>query len=185
MVVLDLSALSGDDTALAVAMTVAGAWLDPAIGARGPRAPDRKRWVIYDEGWRLLRTPAQLKRMQTAWKLARATGTANLLVVHRLSDLDAVGDTGTANRALAEGLLADCSTRILYRQEPDQLDQLARLLGLGAHRVRRRARPPPRHGTVARRNLSPHRGPPPWPAGTHGHVTARFTPSRAYLFRHG
>ena len=39
MVVLDLSALAGDDTALAVAMTVAGAWLDPAIGARGPRAP--------------------------------------------------------------------------------------------------------------------------------------------------
>ena len=158
MVVLDLSALSGDDTALAVAMTVAGVWLDPAIGARGPRAPGRKRWVIYDEGWRLLRTPAQLKRMQTAWKLARATGTANLLVVHRLSDLDAVGDTGTANRALADGLLADCSTRILYRQEPDQLDQLARLLGLGATE------------SDVVRDL--HRGTGLWRVGTSAHIVA-------------
>lgn len=31
---------------------------------------------------------------------------------------------------LAEGLLADCSTRIIYRQEPDQLAAAASLLGL-------------------------------------------------------
>lgn len=33
-------------------------------------------------------------------------------------------------RVLAEGLLADCSTRIIYRQEPDQLAAAASLLGL-------------------------------------------------------
>jgi hypothetical protein len=130
MVVLDLSRLAGDDTALAVAMTIAGAWLDPALARSAGPEPIPKRWVIYDEGWRLLRTPAQLRRMQTAWKLARATGTANLLIIHRLSDLDAVADTGSSARALAEGLLADCSTRILYRQEADQSVSASDLLAL-------------------------------------------------------
>ena len=54
------------------------------------------------------------------------------MILHRLSDLDAVGATGTETRALAEGLLADCSTRVIYRQEPDQLAVTARALGLTA-----------------------------------------------------
>jgi len=128
MVVLDLSTITGDDIALAVAMTCAAAWLDtmaPAVPTQS-----RRRWIIYDEGWRLLRSPGQLRRLQAQWKLARSTGTANLLILHRLSDLDATGHTGSEHRALAEGLLADCSTRVLYRQEAEQLDDAARILGL-------------------------------------------------------
>ena len=67
-----------------------------------------QRWVIYDEAWRLMRQPALLARMQSQWKLSRGLGIANLLVVHRLSDLDAVGDAGSEARALAQGLLGDC-----------------------------------------------------------------------------
>lgn len=52
------------------------------------------------------------------------------MVIHRLSDLDAVGDNHSETRALAQGLLADCSTRIMYRQESDQLAQSALALGL-------------------------------------------------------
>ena len=56
-------------------------------------------------------------------------------ILHRLSDLDAVGAHGSQARALAEGLLADCSTRVIYRQESDQLTATARALGLtGAER---------------------------------------------------
>jgi hypothetical protein len=86
--------------------------------------------VIYDEAWRLMRAPALLARMQEQWKLSRALGIANLMVIHRLSDLDAVGDAGSEARALAEGLLADCSTRIMLRQEADQLRHTAALLDL-------------------------------------------------------
>ena len=57
-------------------------------------------------------------------------GIANLAVIHRLSDLDAVGDRDSEARAIAEGLLADCSTRVIYRQETDQLRGAAQLLGL-------------------------------------------------------
>jgi len=68
--------------------------------------------------------------MQAQWKLSRAWGIANLMVIHRLSDLDAAGAAGSKGRALAEGLLADCSTRVIYRQESDQIDAAGNLLGL-------------------------------------------------------
>ncbi|GGC14564.1 hypothetical protein [Cellulomonas carbonis] len=125
MTVLDLSRLGSDDDALAVAMACASAWLEHALVSG-----TAKRWVIYDEAWRLMRSVPLVRRMQAQWKLSRAYGIANLLVLHRLSDLDAVGRAGSEARALAEGLLADCSTRIVYRQENDQLEGTRRALGL-------------------------------------------------------
>ena len=53
-----------------------------------------------------------------------------MLIFHKLSDLDNVGDAGTAMRALASSLLANAETRIVYRQEPDQLGSTALALGL-------------------------------------------------------
>ncbi|ULR48465.1 VirB4 family type IV secretion system protein [Streptomyces deccanensis] len=128
MLTIDLSRLggSGDDTALVLAMTCASAWMESAL-----TDPDGgRRWIVYDEAWRLMRHPGLLQRMQSQWKLSRGLGIANLMVIHRLSDLLTAGDAGSQGRALAEGLLADCSTRIIYRQETDQLHAAAALLGL-------------------------------------------------------
>ncbi|GAA2672538.1 ATP-binding protein [Streptomyces aculeolatus] len=128
MLTIDLSRLggSGDDTALVLAMTCASAWMEAAlVDPHGGR-----RWIIYDEAWRLMRHVGLLKRMQAQWKLSRGLGIANMLIIHRLSDLLTAGDTGSQGRALAEGLLADCSTRIIYRQETDQLHTAATLLGM-------------------------------------------------------
>ncbi|GAA2405492.1 hypothetical protein GCM10010420_36650 [Streptomyces glaucosporus] len=86
--------------------------------------------MIYDEAWRVMRHVALLERMQSQWKLSRGLGIANMMVIHRLSDLLTAGDADSRSRALAEGLLPDCSTRIVYRQEPDQLATAASLLGL-------------------------------------------------------
>jgi hypothetical protein len=106
-------------------MTCASAWLEAQVATgAGPR------WVVYDEAWRLMRSAPLVARMQTQWKLSRAHGIANLMVIHRLSDLDAVGDARSESRGLAAGLLADCSTRIVYRQETDQLAATTRALGL-------------------------------------------------------
>ncbi|WP_165983955.1 ATP-binding protein [Streptomyces sp. YIM 98790] len=125
---IDLSRLgsSGEDTALVLAMTCASAWMESALSdpAGG------RRWIVYDEAWRLMRHPGLLERMQAQWKLSRGLGIANLMVIHRLSDLLTAGDAGSRGRALAEGLLADCSARIIYRQETDQLTAAASLLGL-------------------------------------------------------
>ncbi|AUH40518.1 ATP-binding protein [Streptomyces sp. CMB-StM0423] len=128
MLTIDLSRLggTGDDTALVLAMTCASAWMEAALAdPHGGR-----RWIIYDEAWRLMRHVGLLQRMQAQWKLSRGLGIANMLIIHRLSDLLTAGDTGSQGRALAEGLLADCSTRIIYRQETDQLLTAATLLGM-------------------------------------------------------
>lgn len=130
MVVLDLSALGGDDEALELAMTCAAGWLDAALTAPSADSVPVRRWVIYDEAWRLLRSVPLIRRLQSQWKLSRAYGIANVMVLHRLSDLDAVGAAGSEARALAEGLLADCSTRIIYRQEADQITATGAALGL-------------------------------------------------------
>ncbi len=70
MLSIDLSRLgdSGDDTALVLAMTCASAWMESALSD-----PDGgRRWVIYDEAWRLMRHLGLLERMQSQWKLSRA-----------------------------------------------------------------------------------------------------------------
>ncbi|MCK7626181.1 ATP-binding protein [Streptomyces sp. RS10V-4] len=128
MLSIDLSRLggAGDDTALVLAMTCASAWMESALADPG----GGRRWVIYDEAWRVMRHVALLERMQSQWKLSRGLGIANMIVIHRLSDLLTAGDAGSRGRALAEGLLTDCSTRIIYRQEADQLASAATLLGL-------------------------------------------------------
>ncbi|MFF0740581.1 ATP-binding protein [Streptomyces sp. NPDC004111] len=128
MLSIDLSRLggSGADTALVLAMTCASAWMESAL----TDPSGGRRWIVYDEAWRLMRHPGLLMRMQSQWKLSRGLGIANLMVIHRLSDLLTAGDAGSQGRALAEGLLADCSTRIIYRQESDQLQAAAALLGL-------------------------------------------------------
>jgi hypothetical protein len=73
--------------------------------------------------------------MQSQWKLARALGIANLMIIHRLSDLDAVGNADSEARNLALGLLADCSTKIIYAQEADEANKTGRVLGLSSTEI--------------------------------------------------
>ncbi|MCF4123689.1 ATP-binding protein [Antribacter sp. KLBMP9083] len=128
MLSLDLSRVAENSTALSVLMTCASAWMESALAdpAGG------QRWVVYDEAWRLMAHPALLRRMDAQWRLGRHYGIANLLVFHKLSDLDNVGDQGSAARAIATSLLANAETRIIYRQETDQLGPTAQALGLTA-----------------------------------------------------
>jgi hypothetical protein len=131
MVSLDLSRIAGSDTKIAMVMTCASSWMEGALQdpSGGPR------WVIYDEAWRVLRQPALLARMQSQWKLSRALGLANLMVIHRLSDLDAVGERDSEARNLALGLLADCSTKIIYAQESGEDAKTGAALGLSSTEI--------------------------------------------------
>lgn len=128
MLSLDLSRVTENATLISVLMTCASAWLESALldPAGG------QRWVVYDEAWRLMSHPALLRRMDAHWRLARHYGIANMLIFHKLSDLDNVGDQGSAMRALASSLLANTETRVVYRQESDQLGTTAAALGLTA-----------------------------------------------------
>ncbi|MCI1787667.1 MAG: ATP-binding protein [Actinomyces sp.] len=126
MISLDLSRVAENTALLSVLMTCASAWMEAAL--LDPQGG--QRWMVYDEAWRLMNHPALLRRMDAQWRLARHYGIANMLVFHKLTDLDTVGDLGSANRALATSLLANAETRIIYRQESDQLGITAQTLGL-------------------------------------------------------
>jgi len=88
--------------------------------------------IIVDEAWALLGDPYALRWLQGSWKLARARGISHLLVLHRWSDVGAVGDEGSANRSRAQGLLRECETVWLFRQVADETDHMARALSLTA-----------------------------------------------------
>ncbi len=126
MISLDLSRVAENNALISVLMTCASAWMESAL--LDPNGG--QRWVIYDEAWRLMAHPALLRRMDAHWRLARHMGIANMLIFHKLTDLDNVGDRGTAAHALASSLLANAETRIIYRQESDQLGVTADMLGL-------------------------------------------------------
>jgi len=126
MISLDLSRVAENSTLISVLMTCSSAWMESAL--LDPNGG--QRWCIYDEAWRLMQHPALLRRMDAHWRLARAYGIANMLIFHKLTDLENVGDQGSAMRSLANSLLANAETRIIYRQETDQLGVTANALGL-------------------------------------------------------
>ncbi|HEX8104579.1 MAG TPA: hypothetical protein VF533_18325 [Solirubrobacteraceae bacterium] len=133
-VVFDLSAFY-DSAALGIGMTCASAWQRAAIAAlhaeadrAGVAAP--KVVNVFDEAWRVVGILGIGEWLQDSFKRSRAYGIQNLVVTHRLSDLSAAGAAGSREVALAEGLLHDAHTRVIYRQVEDEVPHTRELLGL-------------------------------------------------------
>jgi hypothetical protein len=125
LVVIDLSALYASP-ALGLLMTCATAWLQAAL----QHDDGVRRLVVIDESWAVLANLAIARWLQAGFKLARAFGAANVAVVHRLSDLWAVGAEGSEQQRLAQGLLADSETRVIFGQPPSEVESASELLGL-------------------------------------------------------
>ena len=70
--------------------------------------------------------------LQSSWKLSRAFGVSNVAVLHRVSDLRSVGASDSEQVALAQGLLSDSETRVVYAQSPGELEAATELLSLSA-----------------------------------------------------
>jgi len=135
---LNLSQLGGlalDDAAIAITMICATAFLDAKRRQRTQRAYEQaqepERTIrSNDEGWRILSVPGLAEYYQRSFKLSRETGVQNVLVVHRFSDLSAVGDEGSRLQQLAEGVVSETATRVVYRQAERDLELTAEVLGL-------------------------------------------------------
>ncbi|MEM1332748.1 MAG: hypothetical protein AAGG08_04740, partial [Actinomycetota bacterium] len=105
----------------AAASTLAGQMANlPAQGRRGI--------LVDDEVWATMASERAAKTLQARLKLCRFWGIWNILVTHRLSDLNAQADSGTSASKVAEGLLADVQTRVVFRQATDQLAMTGELL---------------------------------------------------------
>jgi hypothetical protein len=130
LVILDLSALY-TSTALGVLMACATAWLQAALSrtASGSRA---QVFLVVDEAWAILSNLGVARWLQSSWKLSRAFGVSNVAVLHRVSDLHSVGASDSEQVALAQGLLADSETRVIYAQSPGELAVASDLLSLSS-----------------------------------------------------
>lgn len=128
-IVLDLSAVHQDPDALTLVMIATTAWLQAALAAPESATVPR-RYQVLEECWALLGSERVAKYLQACWKLSRAYGVSNIAVCHRIADLKAQADDGTATAKVAMGLLADTQTRILFRQPTDQVGEATSLLGL-------------------------------------------------------
>jgi hypothetical protein len=134
LVVLDLSALYAS-AALGVLMACATAWLQAALArsASGSAPGGRGRFfLVVDEAWAILSNLGVARWLQSSWKLSRAMGVCNVAVLHRVSDLRSVGASDSEQVALAQGLLADSETRVVYAQSPGELEAAAELLSLSS-----------------------------------------------------
>jgi hypothetical protein len=111
--------------ALPLVMICTASWLQLAT-ATTPRG----RWQLNDEGWALMADEATARFTQTNQKLARQLGISVVNVLHRLSDTAAAGAAGSTTRALAEGVIADSGTWVIYRQRPGEQNLLRTTLDL-------------------------------------------------------
>ncbi len=125
LVVLDLSAVYSSD-ALGILMACAAAWLTGVLAAQSTT----KTIFVLDEAWAILSNLAIARWTQSNFKLARAYGMQNVAVIHRLSDLAAVGAQGSQEERVARGLLSDAETKVIYGQSQAEIDTTKDLLGL-------------------------------------------------------
>jgi type IV secretory pathway VirB4 component len=102
-----------------------------ALLARTAERPGRERLInVADESWKIVQHTGLGEWFQSNFKLARQFGVMNLVVLHKLADLQAAGDAGSRAARIAEGLIADASTRIVYHQDESQVPLTRALLGL-------------------------------------------------------
>lgn len=123
LAVLDVSAYWGSELMGVAALSVVAA-------AQHLAACEEPGYLVLDEAWALLGDDASLRWLQGSWKLSRSRGISHVLVLHRWSDVAAVGALGSAARARAQGLLRECETAWLFRQPPDEAAEMATVLAL-------------------------------------------------------
>jgi type IV secretory pathway VirB4 component len=135
LVVLDLHAVR-DSPAVGILMACATAWMSALLADRADR-PGRERLInVADESWKIIQHTGLGEWFQSNFKLARQFGVMNVVVLHKLADLQAAGDAGSRAARIAEGLIADASTRIIYHQDESQSELTRSLLGLSVSEAR-------------------------------------------------
>ena len=125
LVSFDLSAVYGT-AAQPILMACVGAWFQQLVA----RDDATKRIVVLDEAWALLSHLETAQWLRAQYKLARSYGVQYLAVVHRLTDLSAAGSADSAQVRLAQGLLSDTETVVVYGQPASEVATTRELLQL-------------------------------------------------------
>jgi type IV secretory pathway VirB4 component len=130
-IVLDVSSVFSDDAVLRLVMIAAISVLE-ACYADHAVADELvpRRFFVIDECWSMLGSETAARFLQENWKLARARGLCNIAVCHRIADLGAQSDSELATSKIAQGLISDAQTQVLFRVSPVASDATRQVLQL-------------------------------------------------------
>jgi type IV secretory pathway VirB4 component len=123
MVTVDVSRLQGNEL-LDVLMTCTSSWMESSL----QDGTDDRRFMVYDEAWRVVGRPQLLRRLQHDWKVARNWGISNIMAIHGFGDLETAG--AGADAAMANNLVSDSSTVISFRQTGKAVEKAQGMLDL-------------------------------------------------------
>jgi hypothetical protein len=133
MVVVDTSELfARGDLVAQLTQVCTTAWVQAVISDRGAR---RTRYVIREEGWRDMSSLAALQMYQQWLKLSRHYGISNIIILHKMGDLDAVGDADSQERSLAYSVVGDIENKFIFRTNQQGAGELRTRLDLPAVHV--------------------------------------------------
>ena len=133
IVVVDTSELFQRSELVAqIAQVCTTSWVQAVISDRTTR---RRRYVIREEGWRDMTSVSALQMYQQWLKLSRHYGIANVVILHKMGDLDAVGPEGSQERALAYSVVQDIENKFIFHVNRQEEDNLRNKLNLPAPHV--------------------------------------------------
>ncbi|TFB56318.1 hypothetical protein [Cryobacterium tagatosivorans] len=134
MVVVDTSALF-DRSELAAQLTqiCTSSWIQAVISDRSAK---RTRYLVREEGWRDMATEQALRTYQQWLKLSRHYGVSNIVILHKMSDFDAVGEEGSKERTLAYSIAGDMENKFIFRQNTQEESNLISRLKLSPAHAR-------------------------------------------------
>src|SRR6201988_1632417 len=102
LLVLDRHAVR-DSPAVGILMACASAWIS-ALLARTAQRPGRERLInVADESWKIVQHTGLGEWFQSNFKLARQFGVMNLVVLHKLADLQEAGGAGSRAPGVSAG----------------------------------------------------------------------------------
>jgi len=108
------------------------AWIQAVVSDRSAK---RTRYLIREEGWRDMTTLAALQMYQQWLKLSRHYGISNIVILHKMGDLDAVGDADSKERNLAYSIVGDIENKFIFRVNHQETAALRERLNIPATHV--------------------------------------------------
>lgn len=133
IVVVDTSELfSRSELVAQLTQVCTTAWIQAVVSDRSAK---RTRYLIREEGWRDMTSLAALQMFQQWLKLSRHYGISNIVILHKLGDLDAVGDADSKERNLAYSIVGDIENKFIFRANHQEAAALRERLNIPAVHV--------------------------------------------------
>jgi len=133
IVVVDTSELfSRSELVAQLTQVCTTAWIQAVVSDRSAK---RTRYLIREEGWRDMTSLAALQMFQQWLKLSRHYGISNIVILHKMGDLDAVGDAGSKERNLAFSIVGDIENKFIFRANHQEAAALRERLNIPAPHV--------------------------------------------------